>query len=86
MRSSQICSVLTVMAMALLSQANGQDAAKPILTPKPGPAAAIHGPRVYGARPARPFLYRIPCTGVRPIRFSAQGLPASCGSIQALES
>jgi len=31
---------------------------------------------VYGVRPGRPFLYRIPCTGVRPIRFSAKGLPA----------
>jgi alpha-galactosidase len=32
---------------------------------------------VYGVRPGRPFLYRIPCTGQRPIRFSAGGLPAS---------
>jgi len=47
-----------------------------ILTPKPGPAPKINGPVVYGARPGRPFLYRIPCTGVRPIRFTAKGLPA----------
>ena len=48
-----------------------------ILTP-PAPAAArINGPTVYGARPGRPFLYRIPCTGRRPVRFSADGLPAS---------
>lgn len=46
-----------------------------ILTPKPGPKPAIHSPGVYGARPNRPFLYRIPCTGDRPIRFTAQGLP-----------
>jgi alpha-galactosidase len=32
---------------------------------------------VYGARPGHPFLYRIPCTGERPIHFAAQGLPAS---------
>jgi alpha-galactosidase len=32
---------------------------------------------VYGARPGHPFLYRIPCTGERPILFSAEGLPAS---------
>lgn len=49
----------------------------PILTPKPGPAPVIRGPAVYGARPGRPFIYRIPTTGERPIRFSAQGLPAS---------
>ena len=47
-----------------------------ILTPKPGPAPKINGPGAYGARPGRPFLYRIPCTGVRPIRFTAKGLPA----------
>ncbi len=48
-----------------------------ILTPTPGPAPRINGAAVYGARPGRPFLYRIPCTGNRPIQFSAQGLPSS---------
>ena len=48
-----------------------------ILTHKPGPAPRINGPTIYGARPGNPFLYRIPCQGVRPIRFSASGLPAS---------
>jgi len=57
------------------------DAPKPpaeervILTPKPGPQPRINGPKVYGARPGRPFLYRIPCTGTRPIRFAAVNLP-----------
>ena len=53
------------------------DADKYILTPKPGAAPKLNGPPVYGARPGRPFLYRIPCTGRRPIQFSAKGLPAS---------
>ncbi len=48
-----------------------------ILTPKPGPAPKINGPTVYGGRPDKPFLYRIPCTGKRPIRFAAAGLPPS---------
>ena len=48
-----------------------------ILTPKPGAEPRINGPSMYGARPGHPFLYRIPCTGVRPIRFSADGLPPS---------
>ena len=48
-----------------------------ILTPKPGPAPRINGPTIYGSRPGNPFLYRIPCQGTRPIRFSAEGLPAS---------
>ena len=57
------------------------DAPKPpaeervILTPKPGPQPRINGPTVYGARPGHPFLYRIPCTGTRPIQFTAIGLP-----------
>ena len=48
-----------------------------ILTPAPGAAPKINGASVYGARPGRPFLYRIPCTGRRPMKFSAKGLPAS---------
>ena len=48
-----------------------------ILTPRPGPEPHINGPRVYGARPGHPFLYRIPCTGLRPIEFSATGLPGT---------
>ncbi len=58
------------------------DAPKPpaeervLLTPKPGPEPRINGPKIYGARPGRPFIYRIPCTGSRPIRFSARDLPA----------
>jgi len=47
----------------------------PILTPKPGPDPRINGPRVYGVRPGHPFLYRIPCTGDRPMEFSAVQLP-----------
>ncbi len=37
----------------------------------------LNGPKVYGARPGHPFLYRIPCTGNRPLRFSVRNLPAS---------
>jgi len=48
-----------------------------ILTPAPGPEPHINGPSACGCRPGRPFLYRIPCTGDRPVQFSAKGLPAS---------
>ncbi len=51
--------------------------AKELLTPKPGSSPQINGPKVYGVRPGRPFLYRIPCTGERPMAFSAEGLPPS---------
>jgi alpha-galactosidase len=46
-----------------------------ILTPKAGPAPRLNGPKVYGARPGHPFLYRIPAQGKRPMTFSARGLP-----------
>jgi alpha-galactosidase len=32
---------------------------------------------VYGCRPGRPFLYRVPCTGNRPLAFAAENLPGS---------
>ena len=48
-----------------------------ILTPKPGPAPRLNGPRVSGCRPGNPFLFRIPATGTRPMEFVAEGLPAS---------
>ncbi len=46
-----------------------------IYTPAPKPWPRINGPLVYGARPGHSFLYRIPCQGDRPIRFSIKGLP-----------
>ena len=35
----------------------------------------IHGPRVTGATPGRPFLFLVPATGDGPLSFSAKGLP-----------
>jgi len=46
-----------------------------LLTPKPAPAPRINGPTVYGCRPGKPFLYRIPATGTRPMQFAAENLP-----------
>ena len=48
---------------------------KIILTPKPEPAPRINGPRLFGVRPGRPFIYRIPCTGNRPMTFKVENLP-----------
>lgn len=36
----------------------------------------IHPPFVIGATPGRPFLFRVPATGARPLRFTADRLPA----------
>lgn len=46
-----------------------------ILTPKPPAAPRINGPRVFGVRPRAPFLFTIPATGHRPLRFAVDGLP-----------
>ncbi len=35
----------------------------------------LHGPRIVGTTPGRPFLFRIPATGKSPLRFTAKGLP-----------
>ncbi len=46
-----------------------------MLTPKPPREPRINGPRITGVRPGRPLLFRIPCTGARPMRFAVEGLP-----------
>ncbi len=46
-----------------------------VLTPKPGPAPRLNGPKIYGARPGNPFLHRIPAQGERPMIFTAENLP-----------
>ena len=65
---------LSLLAFALrpsVSRKIGQE----IRTPAPPAAPRINGPSIYGAHPGHPFLYRIPATGARPIKFSAKSLP-----------
>src|SRR5581483_9053559 len=47
-----------------------------VLTPPAPPEPRINGARVFGVRPGHPFLFTIPATGERPMRFEAAGLPA----------
>lgn len=46
-----------------------------ILTPAAPASPRINGARVFAARPGSDVLYRVPCTGERPMVFSAEGLP-----------
>ena len=39
------------------------------------PKPAIHGPRVVGTTPGRPFVFRVPAAGKAPLTFSVKGLP-----------
>lgn len=70
--------ILTTFAAALMLAAvpsTGQDNSQFILTPKAPETPHINGPKVYGAHPQVDFLYKVPATGVRPMTFSAKGLP-----------
>ncbi len=49
---------------------------KTILTPKPGPEPRINGAKIFGVRPGSPFLFTIPATGKRPMKYEALNLPA----------
>jgi alpha-galactosidase len=62
--------VLLAILYAVAAFADGE-----IRTPLPPSSPRINGPSIYGVHPGHPFLYRIPATGKRPIRFSATGLP-----------
>lgn len=66
----------------LVMEGDAQPVAQPnvgeryILTPPPPRSPRINSPKVFGATPGHPFLYRIAATGVRPMRFAATDLPA----------
>ncbi|MDO5570474.1 MAG: putative Ig domain-containing protein [Bacteroidales bacterium] len=48
---------------------------KYILTPKASASPKLNNPSVFGVRPNSPIIYRIPCTGERPIKLSVKDLP-----------
>lgn len=67
-----------VFNMQVISAQNIYDATiaeKEILTPLPQKSPVINGPKVYGIRPGKKMIYRIPCQGERPIQFKIDGLP-----------
>ena len=45
-----------------------------ILTPEVRLKPRVNGPQVYGVRPGRPILYRVPVTGEKPLKVSLTGL------------
>ncbi len=60
--------------------ASGEEMPEPvapyILTPGAPATPRINGANVFGVRPGSPFLYTIPATGERPMKFSAKDLPS----------
>lgn len=67
--------VMEKVLLATLGIGKSESDERPILTPPAPKTPKVNGAKVYGARPGAPFLYRIPATGERPMRFSAEGLP-----------
>jgi alpha-galactosidase len=47
-----------------------------ILTPKPPATPRITGPKIFGVRPGKPFLFKVTATGDRPMTFSVKNLPS----------
>ena len=56
--------------------ADSPNSSAPILTLLPPAQPRINGPSRFGVRPGSPFLYTIPATGERPMRFRVENLPA----------
>jgi alpha-galactosidase len=61
--------------LTMSAPAQGTDETSAIRTPVAPASPRINGPRVYGARPGRPFFYHLPVTGERPMMITAAGLP-----------
>ena len=47
-----------------------------LLTPAVSAKVRINGADVFGERPGKPFLFKIPATGQQPITYKVDGLPA----------
>lgn len=48
---------------------------KYVLTPKAPKTPRYNGPVVYGVRPGSPVIFKIPVSGEKPMKYSAEGLP-----------
>lgn len=46
-----------------------------ILTPQEKPEPQFNGADIWGVRPGREVIFRIPVSGIRPMRFTAENLP-----------
>lgn len=68
------CGGLDLMGRRSIAVASASENAA-ILTPQSPETPRINGPRLFGVRPGHPFLFKIPATGQRPMRFVVDGLP-----------
>jgi alpha-galactosidase len=65
-----------IVSFTLLLFASFLANAAPVILTPPAPATPrINGADVFGVRPGSPFLFTIPATGERPMKFSVEGVP-----------
>jgi len=71
-----ILTILLIVSFAYTSDPQtGASEPKIVLTPKPGPEPRINGTKIFGVRPGSPFLFTIPVTGIRPMKYEVLNLP-----------
>ena len=81
MKRSSIILTVAILAYILTSCNNTAlvyDATfegKEILTPAPEEKPQINGASIFGVRPGKPIRYHVAASGVKPITYSAEGLP-----------
>tara|TARA_R110002049_G_scaffold181019_3_gene348055 strand:+ start:2387 stop:3979 length:1593 start_codon:yes stop_codon:yes gene_type:complete len=74
-----LCLTLLILSLSNIYAQKVYDARigeKEILTPLPSKQPKINGPKLYGVRLGKKFVYRIPCQGERPMKFEISGLPS----------
>jgi alpha-galactosidase len=80
----KICIITVILVFCSLDVSFGQKRAEvydarakdwEILTPAAPAAPRINGPKIYGTGTDKHFIYRIPAEGIRPMTFTAEGLP-----------
>ena len=54
---------------------NSPDESKIILTPAPSANVRINGAKIFGVRPGSPFLFKIPATGKKPLKYEVLNIP-----------
>lgn len=74
MRKTQYSVIATLLALTASVFAE-EDMSKYIVTPLPGKEPRITGAKIVGARPGNPFLFKVPATGEKPRKYSADNLP-----------
>jgi len=73
MRKKLLVLIIMVCAGTLIA---GSQEPRIILTPKPGPEPRINGTKIFGVRPGSPFLFTIPATGKKPMKYEVLNLPS----------